>query len=122
MFISVNDNNYKCYTYDEYKTTMEKDMNEENAEIWISKNGAQDELPCMAILLKKDLAVINIFLEDGNNYVSSSENDNEEIHVFCDGQYEVPDYQVIAKEAALEAALYYFDTEGISDSIDWEEV
>lgn len=122
MVISVNENSYKCDTYEEYETCIGKAMEEENAEIWISESGSQDDLPCMSVLLKGDMAVINVFLEDGSNYVSSSGEDNDEIYEFCDGQYEVPDYQIIAKETALEAALHYFETEGMLDGIEWEEL
>lgn len=122
MVISVNENSYKCDTYEEYETCIGKAMEEENAEIWISESGSQDDLPCMSVLLKGDMAVINVFLEDGSNYVSSSEEDNDEVYEFCDGQYEVPDYQIIAKGTAIEAVLHYFETEGILESIDWEEL
>lgn len=122
MVISVNENIYKCNTYEKYKTCIDKAMHEENAEIWISESVSPDELPCMAILLKDDMAVINVFLEDGSNYVSSSDEGNNEIYEFCDGQYEVPGYQIIARENALEAALYYFETEAMLDSIDWDEL
>lgn len=122
MVVSIDNENIICDTFEEYRACINVKMELDSAEIWISENGGQDDLPCLGILINDDEVVINYFGEDGRNFVTvGNESDEREIS-FCAGQYDVAGYQIIDKTSAIKGILDFFDSKGISDHLRWEEL
>lgn len=122
MIIQIDNESILCNSFDEFKVKMNKIFEMVSAEIWISENGEQDELPCLAILINNDEVVINYFGEDGSNFVTIGDEEDDRIISFCEGQYDVAGYQVIDKETAIKGICEYFDSQSMSDGLKWEEL
>ena len=109
-----------CGSLPDFEKNLREKMSLDSAEIWISGNGTSDDLPCIAILINDTKAVVNIFCEDGSNYVSSGDEDAEGYVTFCDGQYEIAACQMVDKEDAVQAAMDFYTTKDRSNKINWE--
>ena len=122
MVVSIDNENIICDTFEEYRACINVKMELDSAEIWISENGGQDDLPCLGILINDDEVVINYFGEDGRNYVTVGHESDEREISFCAGQYDVAGYQIIDKTSAIKGILDFFDSKDISDHLRWEEL
>lgn len=122
MIIQINNESIRCDTFEEYKTKTDKLFKLPSAEIWISESEEQYALPCLAVLINGDEAVINYFGEDESNYVTVGIETDERVTEFCGGQYEVAGYQVIDKETANKCVLDFFNSPGMSAASHWEQL
>lgn len=124
MVVSSNLGTVSCASVEEYKMHMKKCMESisEN-EIWCSQNGKEEEYPCLAILVKGEHASVHYFAEDNKAmYVSLGDESKGGTVSFMDGQYEVPEYQLILAEQAFQCALDFFDSQERPECIEWEEL
>ena len=121
MFISSNTGSFRCDSLEEYRSHLKACFQQEN-EIWCSQT-EEAKYPCLSILVKGDQAVVNYFAEeDGEMFVSSGDEDAEDLIPFCDGQYEIAAYQVIPAADAMECALEFFHSQDVPGCIDWDEL
>ena len=49
MIIQIDNESILCNSFEEYEVQIYKIFELKTAEIWISENGGQDELPCPSI-------------------------------------------------------------------------
>ena len=122
MVVSIGHENITCYTYEEYEKCISEKLALNDAEIWISENGGQDDLPCLGIIVNDDEVVINFFGKDEDNYVTVGNPSDEREISFCGGQYEVAGYQIIDKQSAIKGILAFFLSKDKSDDLQWEEL
>ena len=122
MIIDIEKESIYCNSFDQYEAQVRKILDLKSAEVWISENGGQDDLPCLSILINDGEYVINYFGDDGSNYVTVGLEGDEREVPFCDGQYDVAGYQIISREEALTAIIDFFNTHEPSDEINWEEL
>lgn len=122
MIIEINNDSIKCDSYEIFKENINKIFSLDSAEVWISENGGQGDLPCLGILINNDEYVINYFGDDESDFVSvGDENDEREVS-FCDGAYDVAGYQIISKDNALERVMYFYREKNISHVLLWDEL
>ena len=122
MIIQIDNESILCNSSEEYEVQIYKIFEMKTAEIWISENGGQEELPCLSILINDEEVVINYFGEDECNFVTVGDEEDSRIISFCEGQYDVAGYQVIDKKTAIKGILDYFDSQSMSDNLQWEEL
>lgn len=125
MVIAHDFDQFDCESLEEYRARLLEVMAPENSEIWISEHGVQDECPCLAILIKGERAVINLWDQEGHNFVSQnpeSASIDDSCEDFCEGEYEVACEQIITKSAAMIAALDFFESGAPTNKIIWNEL
>lgn len=77
MIIDINNESITCDSFEIFETNLQRLLDLDSVEVWISEHGGPDDMPCMSILINDDKYVINYFGDDGINYVSSG-NENDE--------------------------------------------
>ncbi|SMC43908.1 hypothetical protein SAMN06296952_1138 [Oscillospiraceae bacterium] len=120
MVISIEHELISSNNIRDFEISLRGKMSLASAEIWISEDGT--DFPCLGILVNSTKAVVNIFFEDGSNYVSIGDEEQDGYVTFCKGQYEVASYQLIGKEDAIQAILDFYMTKDRSEKISWEQL
>ncbi len=120
MVISIEHELISSNNIRDFEISLREKMSLASAEIWISEDGT--DFPCLGILVNSTKAVVNIFFEDGSNYVSTGDEEQDGYVTFCKGQYEVASYQLIGKEDAIQAILDFYMTKDRSEKISWEQL
>lgn len=120
MVINSNIGTVKCSDFSEYEKAIKEHLMVEN-EIWCYEDGVK--YPCIAILKKSNLSVVNYFSEN-NTLMFSSVGDvsKKGIIKFLNEKYEVAQYQIISSDMALKCALQFFYNQERPSCIDWEEL
>lgn len=124
MVVSSNLGTVSCASVEEYQMHIKKCMEgiSEN-EIWCSQNGEAEEYPCLAILVKGKQASVHYFAEDNKAiFVSVGDELKDGTVSFMNGQYEVPEYQLVLSEQAFQCALDFFASQKRPECIKWEEL
>ena len=122
MIIDIDNDSFMCDSFEAYEIQVKRIIDLESAEVWISENGGQDDLPSLSILINDGEYVINYFGEDGSNYVTVGLEGDEREVPFCNGQYDVAGYQIVSREDAMIAIPDFFNTHEPSERINWEEL
>lgn len=115
------DGDFKCQTKQELEALLRESAGKPFDDVWIY---GESEYPCLAMLLKGDLACIHYFLDDNGDMWQSVGNCGSEVN-FVPGSGEemlIPGECVITLDQALACAGMFFDKPERPDCIAWRDL
>ena len=110
-----------CDNDNEIEQILKKCADNPLDDIWIS---GENEYPCLALLVNRELACIHFFASEEEHYQSVGNEESDGTTKFYAGgeMAELPNYTVVSLSLAIQCVKQFFKSHNRPSCIKWNEI